>query len=189
MGVEHDFHPDLVRPPGDLYPFVEFGDLNPFQKVTLMKEHYPESRSMLGWATWEDIQRRLEYIDALPEAEEFFAVIRSETQARITEMSEKAKKSATERVVAEGMERYLKADPVEIKAILEALEGGATGKAVKCDEPIPAFTCVWIDGSRIRGVRPGSMSNAVTFDQPVEETVRDINGYLRREYRQRVFLK
>ena len=180
---------ELVEPPDGGYSFVEWDDLSAGERLQVAgkgkwvrSEYYGVPMTILReTALGAHRVQALHYVlDELRKRK-----VASDEKTRLD-----AAQQANDRVVAKGMDKYLKADPMEIKAILSALEEGGTGREVVCDEPIPAYTCVWHDGRKyIRGVRPGNMSNAVTFTAPEETRSMDRQGNPIVVYRTKVFLK
>ena len=185
----YGYEKDAVEPPDGGYSFVEWEELGPVVRLSVLGLHgiNPEDYTFPTHAAMRDAVARFESREQAAETLASWREVAIEERAKLDAV---LATNESERVVAEGMDRYLKADPGEIKAIIAAIGQGRTGREVECDEPIPVYTCVWLDSGRIRGVRPGSMSNAVTATQPSllrQET--NEWGKVVRTYKTRVFVK
>lgn len=170
------------------YPFVEWEDVPLWVQflVSVPEDSHPDD---FGVRNWNDLAVVLSDAPGPITVRNVLAHQRAEEQKKRDQLSEAMRAAQEERQVADGMDKYLKADPGEIKAIMQAMEAGSLGREVSCSEPIPVFTCCSYDGSSIRGVLPGSMSNCVTAAQPEKISQSSPSGRMLVTYRQRVFLK
>jgi hypothetical protein len=189
QGVD-EFQPPLYgydkdeADPEQGYPFVDWSDLPPALRFLLTVPKGAEPQQY-GYQKWAELGRVIGEVEDPRRARSVLSGLAEVQRKRAEEALRDLDDNPYLRNVQPGMERYLKADPGEIAAIMGKVRSGSTGREVTCSEPIPVFTCVWLEGGNtIRGVTPGSMSNAVTCAQPEPYDTR-LDGST--VWRQRVF--
>lgn len=205
------FPRDLIDPPDGGYSFIEWDDLNATQRVALALRKVSVAMKSLTLAAdkavvslrgmesvlYENIQREGRdgsNIMALVQVIEANIKIDYERRKNIELSNRRMKAEFDKAMVESGVNasaRYLRADPREIDAIGEAIRAGNLGEEKLCREPLPALTCINIQGKWMTGVIPGNIIDGITCSPPVfsYDDKPDPFGVVKPIYAQRVFRK
>lgn len=184
--LDRDF-PGWADPtPEGMYPLYDWADLEYDHRFAYIIEgSAPADFAQRHWGKVETLIRDAPSAKAARSALERLRAVAQDAQASLYE---EALQGRQDREVSVGMERLLEADPREVEAVLRELKEGSDGFLMWSYDPIPPWTCVWVDG-KARGVLPGNMSNAVTFTYPRLESNDGKGSSVSRLYSMRGFHK